>query len=67
MKLVRLPRLELGTNSLKGYCSTIELQSHFQYFKHFHQLVKTLISLKLFKEPRQTTLYLLAVNNFFWL
>jgi len=40
---------------------------HFQYFKHFHQLVKSLISLKLFKEPRQTTLYLLAVNSFFWL
>lgn len=22
------PRLELGTNSLKGYCSTIELPGH---------------------------------------
>ena len=67
MKLVQLVRLELTTNRLKVYCATIAPQLHFQYFNHFHQLVKTLISLKLFKEPRQTTLYLLAVNNFFWL
>ena len=26
--IVPRPRLELGTNSLKGYCSTIELPGH---------------------------------------
>ena len=35
------PRLERGTNSLKGYCSTIELRGHTKpYFQHCSAIVR---------------------------